>query len=597
MQRKPSCAEAGRVASSCVFMDNGKPEDSMARQSLPDNKMREHAMARPRLPGGPASGVQDGMGMSCAQKRSGEIGDCGTGTCRGRIVPLLRRMSELLSGSDDFSGALDCLLTYMRREMGIQRGMVSLYDRESGRIFVHRSIGLTPAEEDRGVYFMGEGITGRVVETARPIVVKRIGDEPSFLNRTESLCSKDDLDFSFVCVPIVRGSKVLGTISAERRYEDEWFLDKHLDVLVVMSHLLAHALELYLIENVDKVQWENRTRQLICRIKEQFKPPNIIGTSAPMREVYAMIRKVGQTRTTVLLLGESGVGKEMIADALHYGGPVPEGPLVKFNCAALPENLVESELFGHEKGAFTGATQSRKGKFEEADGGTLFLDEIGELSLGVQAKLLRVLQDRQFERVGGNSSITVSIRIIAATNRNLTDMVEAGTFRQDLYYRLNVFPIMVPPLRERGNDIVTLAEHFVARYAGETEKRITSLSTSALNMLTRHDWPGNVRELENVVHRAVILAEDETIHSHDLPLALQSPQLMENGVLGGLEARLASIEYEMIVEALRQHRGNMTLAAEALGLTRRTMGLRMKRFNLNYKSFRQAAAGGKSGSD
>ncbi|MBG0775927.1 MAG: sigma 54-interacting transcriptional regulator [Desulfovibrionaceae bacterium] len=528
--------------------------------------------------------------MSCAQKRSGAAGDCGTGTCRGRIVPLLCQMSRLLSERDDFSGALDCLLSYLRREMGIERAMVSLHDRESGRIFVHRSIGLTPAEEDRGVYRMGEGITGRVVETARPIVVARIGDEPSFLNRTESLSGKRDLDCSFMCVPIVRGSKVLGAISAERRYEDKWFLEKHLDVLVVMAYLLAHALELYLVENVDKVQWENRTRQLISRIKEQFKPPNIIGTSAPMREVYALIRKVAATRTTVLLLGESGVGKEMIADALHYGGPAPEGPLVKFNCAALPENLVESELFGHEKGAFTGATETRKGRFEEADGGTLFLDEVGELSPGVQAKLLRVLQERRFERVGGNAPITVSIRIVAATNRNLADMVEDGGFRQDLYYRLNVFPITVPPLRERGNDIVTLAEHFVAHYARETEKRVTSISTSALNMLTRHDWPGNVRELENVVHRAVILAEDETIHSHDLPLALQSPLLLGDGAPNGLEARLASIEYEMIVEALRQHRGNTTEAATALGLTRRTMGLRMKRFNLTYKSFRQAAA-------
>ena len=535
--------------------------------------------------------VQDGTGMSCAQKQSGEQGDCGTGTCRGRIVPLLCEMSRLLSEHNDFSGALDCLLAYMRRDMGIERGMVSLHDRESGRIFVHRSIGLTPAEQDKGVYRMGEGVTGRVAETAKPIIVSRIGDEPSFLNRTESLSGKRDMDLSFMCVPILRGSKLLGTISAERRYEDKWFLDKHVDVLLVASYMLAHAVELYMVENVDKVQWENRTRQLISRIKEQFKPPNIIGTSGPMRDVYALIRKVSQTRTTVLLLGESGVGKEMIADALHYGGHAPEGPLVKFNCAALPESIVESELFGHEKGAFTGATQSRKGRFEEADGGTIFLDEVGELPLGVQAKLLRVLQDRQFERVGGNRSISVSIRIIAATNRDLAEMVEEGAFRQDLFYRLNVFPLMVPPLRERGNDIVTLAEHFVARYARETEKRITSISTSALNMLTRHDWPGNVRELENVVHRAVILAEDETIHSHDLPLALQSPALFEDNVPNGLEARLTSIEYEMIVEALRQQRGNMTEAAKALGLTRRTLGLRMKRFNLNYKSFRQAASG------
>ncbi len=526
--------------------------------------------------------------MNCDRPMAhGELKECLTGVCRGRIVPVLYEMSRLISEDNDFAHALDCLLVYMREEMGVQRGMISLHHRESGRIFVHKSIGLTQDEQDRGVYLLGEGITGRVVETARPIIVPRIGDEPDFLNRTQSLSQADDRELSFMCVPILRGSKVLGSISAERLYENTQLLYKHLDALMVIAYMLAHAVELYLVENVDKARWEKRTQQLMDKLKERYRPPNIIGTSKPMQEVYALLRKLGHTRTTVLLLGESGVGKEMIANALHYGGPTPEGPLVKFNCAALPEHIVESELFGHEKGAFTGATQTRKGRFEEADGGTIFLDEVGELSLAVQAKLLRVLQEKQFERVGGNRSINVSLRVIAATNQSLQDMVAEGTFRQDLYYRLNVFPIMVPPLRERGSDIVTLAEYFVERYARETEKSITAIATPALNMLMRYDWPGNVRELENVIHRAVILTEDETLHAHDLPLSLQSSVLSGEAAPHTLEARLASVEYEMLVEALREHRGNTTEAAQALGLTRRMMGLRMRRFRLNYKSFRK----------
>ena len=527
--------------------------------------------------------------VTCKHKNGGSpLRECHAGVCRGKIVPLLFEMGRAISEQNDLSLALDCLLAYMSQDMGMLRAMINLHHRETGRIFIHKSLGLTEEEQARGVYLPGEGITGRVVELAAPIVVPRIGDEPAFLNRTGSLPPDFDRELSFMCVPILRGKKVLGSISAERRYDDDNLLRKHLDALVVVSYMLAQAVELYLVENVDKVLWERQTDALRGELKARFQPANIIGSSKAMLEVYALLRKVAQTKTTVLLLGESGVGKEMIANAIHYNGANPNGPMVKFNCAALPESILESELFGHEKGSFTGATQLRLGRFEEADGGTIFLDEVGELSFGVQAKLLRVLQERSFERVGGNKTVTVNIRIVAATNKDLTAMVAEGTFRQDLYYRLNVFPLMVPPLRERGSDVITLAEHFVARFAQEAGKPINRIATPALNMLMNYHWPGNVRELENVIQRAVILAEDDAIHSYNLPLSLQSPVFSGSGIHNGLEAKLAAIEYEMLVEALRMHQGNTTEAATELGLTRRTMGLRMKKFNLTYRQFRRS---------
>jgi Nif-specific regulatory protein len=526
--------------------------------------------------------------MTCEDRNRDSLAkQCHAGVCRGKIVPLLAAMGRAMSEQNDLALALDCLLDYMSGHMGVLRAMVNLHHRETGRIFIHKSVGLTEEEQARGVYFPGEGITGKVVESARPIIVPRIGDEPAFLNRTGSLSRDADSELSFVCVPILRGQKVLGTISAERFYDDEKLLAKHVDALVVVSYMLAQAVELYLVENVDKVLWEQRTRELMGELKARFKPSNIIGSSKAMMEVYALLRKVAQTKTTVLLLGESGVGKEMIANAIHYNGPNPDGPMVKFNCAALPESILESELFGHEKGSFTGATQLRKGRFEEADGGTIFLDEVGELPLGVQAKLLRVLQERAFERVGGNKTITVNIRIVAATNKNLDEMVAIGRFRQDLYFRLNVFPLMIPPLRDRGSDIITLAEHFVACFSTENNKKITRITTPALNMLMSYHWPGNVRELENVINRAVILTEDDAIHGYNLPLSLQSPVFSGAGNQNGLEAKLSAIEYEMLVEALRLHQGNMTEAANELFLTRRTMGLRMKKYNLTYKEFRR----------
>jgi Nif-specific regulatory protein len=305
-----------------------------------------------------------------------------------------------------------------------------------------------------------------------------------------------------------------------------------------------------------------------------------------MQAVYDLIAQVARTQTTVLLRGESGVGKELVAHALHYNSDRAKRPLVKVNCAALPETLIESELFGHEKGSFTGATAQRKGRFELAQGGTIFLDEIGDLSAHTQIRLLRVLQEKEFERVGGTETIKTDARIIAATNRDLEALVETGTFRQDLYYRLNVFPILIPPLRERKADILLLADHFVEKYGKLHHKDIKRISTPAIDMLMAYHWPGNIRELENCIERAVLVSGDDVIHGHHLPPTLQTAEATGTQPTGNLQAALDNLEREMLLDALKSARGNMAKAARALGITERLMGLRVRKHGIGYRRFR-----------
>lgn len=517
-----------------------------------------------------------------------QVCECGLGECRTNLLPLLSEMSGIATQHGDLSSILHILLQLMQRHMNVVRGMVSLYDMDSGSIVIYESFGLDPEEADKGVYMLGEGITGKVVETGETIVVERLDEASGFLNRTGSR-SKQDVALSFLCVPIMRGRKVMGTISAERLYDNAELLKLDVEVLTILASIAAQVVELYLLENVQQVALEAENRRLRSALRNRFKPTNIIGNSKPMQEVYRLIEKVVRTRTTVLILGESGVGKELVASAIHYNSPVADGPFIKFNCASLPDSVIESELFGHEKGSFTGATGQRKGRFEAADGGTIFLDEVGEMSLSMQAKLLRVLQERSFERVGSNVSVSVDLRIIAATNRDLGAMVAEGRFREDLYYRLNVYPILLPPLRERGSDIITLADHFVAQLSETLGIAVQRISTPALNLLQSYHWPGNVRELENVIERAILLSEDGVIHGYNLPPSLQAPVVKDKDTgapLGSLERRLEAVEYELIIDALKLHQGNMTAAAESLGLTRRVLGLRMGKYGLSYKDYR-----------
>ena len=321
-------------------------------------------------------------------------------------------------------------------------------------------------------------------------------------------------------------------------------------------------------------------------VVERFRPGNIIGNSPVMQAVFDQVAQVAKSSSTVLIHGESGVGKELIAHAIHHNSRRAGKPYVKINCAALPETILEGELFGHEKGAFTGAIAMRKGRFEMADGGTLFLDEVGDFSQATQIKLLRVLQEREFERLGGTRTISVDVRIIAATSRDLIELMEQGNFRQDLYYRLNVFPIRVPPLRERKSDILLLADHFVTRYAKANHKEVRRISTPAIDMLMAYHWPGNVRELENCIERAVLITRDNVLYAHHLPPTLQTPSQSGTALRGSLREMLDNYEREIIIDALKNARGNRAKAARNLGITERIIGLRVNKFNLDSRQFR-----------
>jgi len=501
-------------------------------------------------------------------------------------LTLLFEISQILDRSMDLREVVGPMLSAMAKHMGLVRGTITLFNRDTGEISIEAAHGLSASQRRRGRYQLGEGVTGRVVQTGRPAVVRDISEEPLFLDRTGARSGLEEKHLSFICVPIKLADEVIGTLSADCLFTDEDTLEGDLRLLTVIAHMIAQAVRLrqQALETQQRLREENVRLQQ--KLKDKFHPTNIIGRSKVMQSVYDLIAQVCPSNTTVLIRGESGTGKELVAHAIHYHSLRASKPFIKVNCAALPETVIESELFGHEKGAFTGAVAMRKGRFELAQGGTIFLDEIGDLSPATQVKLLRVLQEKEFERVGGTSTIKCDVRVLAATNRDLEELIQKGRFRQDLYYRLNVFPIHVPPLRERGTDILLLANYFAEKFSKENHKDIKRISTPAIDMLMSYHWPGNVRELENCIERAVLLSSDEVIHGHHLPPTLQTAEASGTVHKGTLIDTLEALERELIVEALKHSRGNKAKAARTLGITERLMGLRVKKYGVDPKRFR-----------
>jgi Nif-specific regulatory protein len=418
------------------------------------------------------------------------------------------------------------------------------------------------------------------------MVIPRVSQDPTFLNRTQSRKNLSKDDVSFICVPIKMETLVIGALSADRLFDESVSLEEDLRMMSIIASMIAQAVRLRQQHQAERKRLLDENTRLQSQLQERFRPSNIIGTSSAMQDVFDLIGQVAKSDATVLIRGESGTGKELVAHAIHYNSSRASRPFVRVNVAALPESVIESELFGHEKGAFTGATQQRKGRFELADGGTIFLDEIGELSPQMQVKLLRVLQEREFERVGGTDTVAVDVRVLAATNRDLEKMMQDGSFRQDLYYRLNVFPIHIPPLRDRRADILELANFFVEKISKKNHKYVRRISTPAIDMLTSYHWPGNVRELENVIERAVLLTTDDVVHGHHLPPTLQTADASNTPMPGTLEDTLLRVEKEMIIECLKSARGNKARAARELGITERLMGLRVRKHAIEPRQYK-----------
>ncbi|MDR1865150.1 MAG: sigma 54-interacting transcriptional regulator [Bacteroidales bacterium] len=497
-------------------------------------------------------------------------------------LEFLVKISNTISHSRDIYKELEILLEDLCKFLNAKYSMVTIVDHNQEKIMISAAYGLTKEARSKGVYKFGEGIVGKVVETRAPIVIRDIAKDVGFLNKTGVL-KKNEQPMAFICIPIIIKGDIMGTLSIHKAHDNVANFSVEIKFLNIVSMLIGRNISIHR-KHFEELEALRRENQLLSN--KHLKPDNIIGNSSMMVELYQLIERVSPTNSTVMIRGESGVGKELIAEAIHQRSPRASKAFIKVNCSALPEHLIESELFGHEKGSFTGANASHTGRFEMANGGTIFLDEIGDVPLSIQVKLLRVLQQKQIERVGGTKTIDIDVRIITATNRDLEELIRINSFREDFYYRINVFPIYVPALRERRADIPILTDHFIQKHNQLNNMSVKRITGGALDMLMLYSWPGNIRELENVIERAMILTSDDVIHSYNLPPTLQTGVSSNTIDKGPLDAVLERVEKQMITDALISTRGNITKAAEQLKITERIMGLRIKQYQINPQDYK-----------
>jgi Nif-specific regulatory protein len=469
----------------------------------------------------------------------------------------LLEISQALASTLDLKTALHRVLETLEGHHAVLRGAVTLLNDQSRELSIEASIGIN-TEGQRARYRLGEGITGRVAQSGRPVVVPQISREPLFLHRAVQRKDLRGPELSFICVPIVLNKKPMGALGVDLEFDPKRDYSGITGLLRVVASMIAQALKVHRLIELERQRLVEENVDLRQKLKERYDFSNIVGTSGPMRQAYEQVSQVARSNTTVLIRGESGTGKELIAHAIHYNSARAKKPFVKVACGALPDTLIESELFGYEKGAFTGAMGQKKGRFELAEAGTLFLDEIGEINPPTQVKLLRVLQEREFERLGGTDSLKVNVRLIAATNKDLETAITERAFREDLFYRINVFTIFVPPLRERKSDIMLLSYH----------------------------WPGNVRELENTVERAVLVCDGNVIHGHHLPPTLQTAEASDTQMSLSLSEAVEQYEKDLILDALKSARGNRSKAARLLNSTERIVNYKVKKFAIDCRRFR-----------
>src|SRR5438132_1072172 len=517
-------------------------------------------------------------------------------------LAVLTEIGQVLSSTLDLREVFGKMMQIISDKLNMRRGTLILLDESTGRLRTEAALGLSSEDIDRNRFALGEGVTGNVVATGRARIIADVRNDPNFLNRTRRLASEPaDSQISFLCVPIKIEGRTAGALAVDKPFVSDEQLRNDQIFLDIISAFLAQAIQINRMVMRQKEELLEENAQLRAQVRDRYKFENIIGDSPAMHDVFATVGQVANSRATVLLLGETGTGKEMIAKAIHYNSPRKDKPFVRVNCGALTGTLLESELFGHVKGSFTGAIKDKIGRFEAADGGTIFLDEIGTLEPQLQVKLLRVLQEREFERVGDTQTVKVDVRVIAATNVDLQEEVARNAFREDLFYRLNVVSIYLPPLRNRREDIPRLIDFFLDKYNQINDRRLRRISREMLNILLRYPWPGNVRELENAIERAVVLSSSEDFNEDLLPLSVRmfAAQRRTNQSSESIEAltsRLAEqsigeyemregeihqlvidqIERSLIDRALARCDGVKTKAADFLGINRNTLNKKVK---------------------
>ncbi|MCT4673062.1 MAG: sigma-54 interaction domain-containing protein [Prolixibacteraceae bacterium] len=498
---------------------------------------------------------------------------------------LLFKISKTLIRNQDVSTTLTPILKMVCEHLKSDSSFLAILNRQRSQIVVGESYGLSPAQESKGKFKVGEGIIGRVVELARPVVIENLGQSKFFSNKMNQLTNHGD-NYTFICVPIFQDDQVVGTLSTTIQYGHQDSYEGEKRLLAIIGTMLVQAVKTkqHQMEEIEKLRAENIGLKQTSSKAKNFS--SIVGNSSKMKDVFNQVSLVAKTQSTVLIRGESGIGKEMIADAIHFSSDRADKPFIKVNCSAIPEALIESELFGHERGAFTGADSRRKGRFELADGGTIFLDEIGDLPMPTQVKLLRALQERTFERLGGTETLKTDVRFVCATNRNLEEMMTSGEFREDLFYRINVFPLFVPALRERKNDIPLLVDHFIQKYNKQNNASIHRITQRAMDRLMMYSWPGNVRELENTIERACIMAHDNVIHSYSLPTTLQIEENIGEHKKDGLEETICSIEKQVIQKALSENKGSIKRTSEQLKISERKLGLRLTKYKIKAAEYK-----------
>ena len=509
----------------------------------------------------------------------------------------LLEISQVLGSALDFEELFKNVMEILARRCQMTRGFLVLVHPETEELSIEVAYGMTAEQIAKGRYQKGEGIIGTVFRTGKPYGVKDIRLDPAFLGRTGAFRPKDE-QLSFLAMPILLESKVMGVFGAVKVFPGDAELEDDMSLIQIVASTLSQAVKIYRGVAREKARLLQENTLLREELVTRYRFDNIVGSSPAMQKVFSIVTNVAPTRSTVLIRGESGTGKELIAHAIHFNSPRRDRPFVRVNCAAIPEHLLEAELFGHVKGSFTGAVADRKGKFVLADGGTIFLDEIGDMSPLLQAKILRVLQEREVEAVGSEQVVKVDVRVLAATHQNLESLIEEKKFREDLYYRLNVVPIHVPPLRDRPEDIRVLAEHFLEKLMAENNLPDLKLAPEAFRILLRHHWPGNVRELENALERAVVLSDGKLIVPRDFPglcekvapvpepvAASTGPRRLPEAVelhLDGTSGRpppdgqlwdktLEVVEGVLIRRALERVDGVRLQAADLLGIHRNTL--------------------------